>query len=544
LNIFDVFKIFNLKIMMKIGIISITQIIFIIIIFGILIYLQSQQTLLGNTINIAGKNRYLTSNIIYQISEYVGQPYIQSTITDGKNEINYNNNISKIKEAEQQFDSNIMALKNGNTISNIQLEPIPTEFMNTWNIIYQKWQYLKSALEEQIYKNSQGKGLNFQNINSSSTFNKKSKDSIKQEIYPLAFELINSSDTLVTQLGLSAKNNMDNLVLMQFVFGLMNVLLILFVLLLVSQMLKPVLVLTKATAEVKKGNLDISVNYRGNDEISYLIVSFNSMIETIKSDIKKQTDLTNQLRFLNSQLKIANKANEDFINTAPHELRSPIQSIIGSVSLLSGKKDLLQQQKLYEIVYRNAKKLKILIQNLLDFPKIESKSLNLNKEKFYLNEFLLDIIKDYQNTYRFFHNYKFIFKNSENNDFLIYADKNRITQVIYNLVENSIKFISEEGIISITSEKKKINGNDGSIKEIVITNVKDTGSGIDTEMTFKMFTKYSSRSEQGTGLGLYISKNIIEAHGGTIWAKNNEDGKGATFSFSLPFTNGYIDYKD
>jgi signal transduction histidine kinase len=521
--------------MIKIGILSITQIVFIIIIFGILIYLQSQQTLLGNTINIAGKNRYLTTNILYQISEYLGQPNTQSTkITDENKEINYNN-ISKIKKAQQQLESNIMALKNGGNISNIQLQPIPSEFMNTWNEIYQKWQNLKPALEEQIYKNSQDKSVNFQNMNSSSTLNKKSNDSIKQQVYPLAFELFNLSDTLVTQLGQSAKKNIDNLVLLQFVFGSMNVLLILFILFFVSRMLKPVFLLTKATSEVKKGNLDISVNYRGNDEISFLIVSFNSMIETIKSDIKKQTELTNQLRFLNSQLKVANKANEDFINAASHELQSPIQSIIGSVSLLLGKtKDLQQQQKLYEIVYRNTKKLKILIQNLLDIPKIESKSLNLNKEKFYLNEFLMNIIKDCQNTYRLFHNYKFIFKNSENNDFLIYADSNRITQVIYNLVENSIKFIEEEGTISITFEKKKINVKDHSIKEIVIINVKDTGSGIDKEMMDKIFTKISFKSEKGIGLGLYISKNIIEAHGGKIWAKNNEDGKGATFSFSLP----------
>src|SRR4051794_24976110 len=113
--------------MTKIGILSITQVIFIIIIFGILIYLQSQQTLLGNTINIAGKNRYLTTNILYQISEYLGQPNTQSTITDENKEINYNNNISKIKVAEQQLDSNIMALKNGGNISNIQLQPIPSE---------------------------------------------------------------------------------------------------------------------------------------------------------------------------------------------------------------------------------------------------------------------------------------------------------------------------------------------------------------------------------------------------------------------------------
>ncbi len=532
MNIYDTFKTFNSKIRIKIGILSLTQILFIIIIFWILIYLQSQQTLMGNTINIAGKDRYLLSNILYQISEYTGQ----STTTGEKNQINYNN-ISIIKSVEQQFDSNMMALKNGGNISNIKIEPIPTEFINKWNVIYQKWQNFKSVLEEQFYNNFQGKDQNFQNINPLITFNKNSIDSIKQQVYPLAFDLINSSDTLVTQLGHSEKKNMDDLVILQIAFGSMNVLLILFILLLVSQMLKPVSLLTNATSEVKKGNLNVSVNYRGDDEFAFLIGSFNSMIETIKNDIQKQTELTRQLKFLNAQLKIVNKAKDDFINTAAHELRGPIQSIIVSSSLLIEKVKDFDQRKLFDIVYRNSKKLKILIQNLLDDPKIESNSLRLNKEKFYLHEFLLDIIKDYENTYCYYHDYKFHLVTSENDDFLIDADNDRIAQVIYNIIDNSIRYIPEGGIISIISEKKKIYSNDGVLKEFVIINIKDSGTGIDTEILPKMFTKFATKSFQGTGLGLYISKNIIEAHGGKIWAKNNEDGKGATVSFSLPLTD-------
>jgi nitrogen fixation/metabolism regulation signal transduction histidine kinase len=103
----------------------------------------------------------------------------------------------------------------------------------------------------------------------------------------------------------------------------MIVLLILFILLLVSRILKPVSLLTNATLEVKKGNLNTSINYRGkNDEFAYLVGSFNSMIETIKDDTQKQTELASQLRLLNSQLKIANTAKDDFINTAAHELKS------------------------------------------------------------------------------------------------------------------------------------------------------------------------------------------------------------------------------
>ena len=526
--------------MIKIGILSITQILFIIIIFSILIYLQSQQTLLGNTINIAGKNRYLASNLLYQISEYKGQLYSQLTITSEKNDINYNignNTFSKIKAAEQQINSNMLALKNGGNISNIQIQPIPSEFFNTWDVVYQKWLNLKSLLNNQLYNiNSQEKNQFDLSINSSSNSNKRETNSIIQKVYLLAIDLINSSDTLVTQLGQYAKKNMDDLIRLQFVLGAVNVLLILFVLFFVDRTLKPVTLLTNATSEVKRGNLDVSVNYIGNDEFAYLVGSFNSMIETIKSDIQKQTELASQLKFLNAQLKNANKAKDDFINTAAHELRSPIQSIIVSSGLLIEKVKDFDQRKLFDIVYRNSKKLKILIQNLLDVPKIESNSLKLYKEKFYLNEFLLDIIKDYENTYSYFHDYKFHLKSSENNDFLIYADKNRITQVIYNLIDNSIKFITEGGIISIISEKKKIDSHDYN-KEIALIAIKDSGVGIDPEVLPKIFTKFASRSSQGTGLGLYISKNIVEAHGGKIWAENNKDEKGAIFYFSLPIDN-------
>src|SRR6478609_8699304 len=504
--------------MTKIGILSITQVLFIIISFGVLIYLQSQQTLLGNTINIAGKNRYLTSNLLYQVSDYKSQSFSQLTIPGEKNQINYkfgNNSISKIKSAEQQIDSNMMALKNGGNVSNIQIQSIPSEFINTWNIVYQKWINLKSLLNDNLYNNSsQAKILFDLPLNSSSNSNNGENIDIIQKIYPLAFDLINSSDTLVTQLGNSEKKNMDDLVILQFVLGTVNVLLILFILFLVNRILKPVSLLTNATSEVKKGNLDVSVNYRGNDEFAYLIGSFNSMIETIKSDIQNQTELSSQLKFLNAQLKIANKAKDDFINTAAHELRSPIQSIIVSSSLLIEKVKDFDQRKLFDIVYRNSKKLKILIQNLLDVPKIESNSLKLNKEKFFLNEFLLDIIKDYENTYSYFHYYKFHLTSSENDDFLIYADKNRITQVIYNLVDNC-----------------------DYNKELALIAIKDTGSGIDLEILPHIFTKFASRSSQGTGLGLYISKSIVEAHGGNIWAENNKDGKGATFYFSLPIDN-------
>ncbi len=518
--------------MIKIGILSLVQILFIIIIFGILTYVQSQQTLLGNTINIAGKNRFLTLNILYELSEYMTKSAAPAA--------NYSrDNTLQIKTAEDQLEFNLKTLKEGGKTSGIELEPLSSEFTNEWNIIQGKWTKLKTILADRVYKNTDEQRIGDANeIFNQATANTTTAtdNSLKQELTPMAFGLINSSDVLVTHLGQAVKKNFNDLVILQIIFGLMNALLILFILFLVGRMLKPVSMLTKATSEVKKGNLKVSINYKGKDELSTLADSFNSMVSTIKNFIKKQTELTDELTSLNMHLRDADKAKDEFINIAAHEFRNPIQSIAISVSLLINKIKDGEQRTLLNVAIRNSKKLKILTQNLLEISKIESKSLKLNKEKFSFNDLVIEIIKDYEES---------IFSNSKNlkitysssdKDLLVYADKDRICQVITNLIDNSIKFITNAGIISITAEKKKRNGHNSGIEEMVVVTVRDSGTGIDPEIMPRLFTKFTTKSFQGTGLGLYICKNIIEAHGGRIWAENDKDGRGAAFSFSLPLS--------
>jgi two-component system, OmpR family, sensor histidine kinase VicK len=239
------------------------------------------------------------------------------------------------------------------------------------------------------------------------------------------------------------------------------------------------------------------------------------------------------------QLEYQKKMQKEFINIAAHELRTPIQPILGLTEIVKNEiKDNHRHKELLDIVISNAKKLKKLSDDILDVTKIESHYLQLNKETFNLNDIILDIINNYRNS---LHDkiIKFEYFFSIDN-VIIYADKNRISQVISSLIENSVKFISEEEeeeerIISITTEKKKSNTSDTATQEKVVVSVKDTGIGIDKELLPRLFTKFSSKSFHGTGLGLFISKNIVEAHGGKIWAENNKDGQGATFGFSLPF---------
>jgi len=204
------------------------------------------------------------------------------------------------------------------------------------------------------------------------------------------------------------------------------------------------------------------------------------------------------------------------------------------------KPDENEYYNIVKTINRNAKKLIQLTNDILDVTKIETNNLNLNKELFYLNDLISDIIEDYKNqldneNVKLIS--KFIYSNkpdekeigNENKtkyNISIFADKTRINQVISNLLNNVIKF-TDKGFIYIIIEKKYRDNK-------VFIDIKDAGYGIDQSIFSKLFSKFTSKSKGGTGLGLFISKNIIEAHGGQMYAYNNKDEKGATFGFSLP----------
>jgi signal transduction histidine kinase len=228
---------------------------------------------------------------------------------------------------------------------------------------------------------------------------------------------------------------------------------------------------------------------------------------------------------LYEQLKVHDKMQKEFINIAAHELRTPIQPLLFNSEFLKHK---MPNEEAVSIISRNAKKLQTLANNLLDVTRIESHSLQLKKERINLNEVILYVLKDIRNQIVNDGKVKLLYEAKQDNIF-VEADKERISQVISNLLSNAIKFTTE-GAISITQEF-----NDG--KDIIIVNIRDTGPGIDPEIMPRLFTKFASKSDTGTGLGLFISKSIIEAHGGRIWAENNRDGKGATFAVSLPISS-------
>jgi signal transduction histidine kinase len=214
----------------------------------------------------------------------------------------------------------------------------------------------------------------------------------------------------------------------------------------------------------------------------------------------------------------------EFINIAAHELKTPIMPILVNTEIL--EQELGDKYEELKLIARNARRLQRLTENILNVARIESGTLKLNKEHFVLNKIIPNIIKD--ETSRLENKNVHLAHNTADDEINVYADKDRIIEVISNLLHNSLKF-TEKGTITITL---RVSNGEG------IISVQDSGVGISPEILPLLFSKFATKSVKGTGLGLYICKNIVEAHGGRIWANNNDNGVvGATFSFSLPLAN-------
>ena len=528
----DNFKFIRSKIGFKIGTLVLIQIIFIISSFIILTYYQSQSTYLGNSINIAGKNRFLTSNLMFSITEY----FMDDNNSDS----------SKIINAIDQLESNILILKQGGQISDINLKPLPLEFSNDWYNIYQKWSLLKTILTNTIIKENQiinsAVLVTTTATTTTSSTPEKQIDTFIKTIQTGALPLVNSSNVLVTKLGEYSKNNSQYSIFLHELFALLNIgVITAFVIYLSKKILKPIFALTNATSALTKGNLDIYVKTTGNDELSRLSQSFNLMVNSIKNFITKQNDLTKKLEKANEELRHKYLIKEEFINVASHELRTPIQSILGLSELLQFRTlknitniqdiNIQKYEEIVDVIIRNCRRILQLTNDILDVAKIERGSLILNTKKFDLRELIVEILREYEHTIKNRNNVKFFFESPDSNDntIEIEADKGRLSQVLHNLLSNAIKF-TKEGQITVIVKRNE--------NEIIVS-IKDTGPGIDQEIFPKLFSKFTTYSlgSSGTGLGLFISKSIIEKHGGKIWGTNdtiNGETRGSTFSFSLP----------
>jgi signal transduction histidine kinase len=301
------------------------------------------------------------------------------------------------------------------------------------------------------------------------------------------------------------------------------------------------------------------VSVGGIAVVTFFVIRLNSKLK------QKVTERTTSLEESNNKLIEANKLLEnhdkiqrEFINIAAHELRTPIVPILGFSEILysrvkervqKGHEQEQEQQKeileMTEIILRNANRLHELTEDILDVTRIESNTLKLRKEKFNLSDLIVDVVENSRKGIAN-GNVKMMYE-LENSTTIVEADRRRLTQVISNLLDNAMKF-TKEGAVTVTTTIRRKDFDKGrgelekeGVEEVVVA-IKDTGTGIDPEVMPRLFTKFATKSYQGTGLGLFISKGIIEAHGGTMWAENNNlngsdfdrQYRGATFYFTMP----------
>jgi signal transduction histidine kinase len=512
------------RITTKIGLLVSIQAIFIIGSVIILSHFESQGTLLGNSVNVAGKNRFLTSSVLLRTEEYLSGV----------------SNASAVNAAMDNLQSNLLILKEGGRASvPVELAPLPSKYLNVWDTINNHWQAYKGFITNNIIKPP-----SFASLLSSLPTGSLSNGSTavtKKESQFMAFEIINLSNSLTVDLGNDVKNNSQNLILLEMLLGALNIAIIIVIFYLVRKILTPIFALTKAASEIKKGNLNVLVDHKGNDELAILAETFNSMASSIKKNIEKQQELTVELQNANKELNKKDKLKDEFVGIVSHELRTPVQSILGFASLANDGQ--IETKEAYRGVLLEAHRLQQLTNDLLDVSRIESGiSLTYAMKAVRINEIILDVVNGAKvslkegvsietkiggNDDRSIEGYN----NNNNNDIEIYADKSRITQAISNIVVNAVKF-TDSGTIIVES----IVSND---KQRVEVKVSDSGSGIAEDILPNLFDKFVTKTlgnenKRGTGLGLYIAKAIIDAHKGKIFAYNNEQGVGATFTIVIP----------
>lgn len=535
------------KIIFRLSILLAIEVLLVVSVFGISTYIESQSTAIGNTINIAGKNRYLTSNFLLELEK-----------------VNHDTaHIENLRNATDALNTNILFLRSGGHMASssgdIFLEPLSAKYLDKWYEISEKGGTLNQyagllGQGDTTSPISNTRGIITNEPQPSSSLSSPAEALIDiASIETTASQLIASSDDLTRQLSEDDRIYSQNFVSMQTIFIIGAALLGALILYIMNRLLRPISLIIKATEEVKKGNLSIApiADCDRKDEVGVLAASFNSMIKRLAEYEQSQ---------------------KDFINIAAHELRTPIQPILGLSATLReeilnlGKQlQMVQREEAVNkelqnvststtvparpdstdrssysffsrsiekiilmagVINRNAKRLEKMTSNLLDLSRIENdKPLQLNKERFDLGIKIQNVINDICSTTPDNKDLLIRFESNVNKtSIMIEGDKGRIFEVISNLLNNAIKFTEKGEVVVLLNER------DGQ----AIVSIRDTGTGIAPEIYPKLFTKFATKSEKGTGLGLFLAKNIVESHGGKIWAVNNSDGNGATFAFSLP----------
>jgi signal transduction histidine kinase len=509
------------RISAKIGILVGIQIAFVLSNIAILTYFESQGALLGNSVNIAGKNRFLTYNVLVQTLNYLSGF----------------SNVSAVNIAMSKFESNLLVLREGGHASpTIELKPLPPQYLDLWKATDSDWQKYKKYTIDNIVKPSQA-----------GTKQSHTSDLILiTKLQSMTSSLISSSDTLVTALGNEVKMNSRNLTILEILLGILNIAILLSILYLIIRILRPIFSLTRATAEVEKGNLNVSVNRKGNDELAKLSESFNSMVFSIKNHIENQNILTEKLENAIEGLKAADKSKDEFVSMISHELKTPLVPMKLYCQMFTKKSLGLnldeKQRKAIQIIDRNLEKLEMLVTDILDCYKLDIGKITLFREDANIDTMIRNTLTDLKS---FIEDQRIFLKLDVRTAGTIFCDPKRIEQVLSNLLRNSFDFVPKNnGKITIIVEdcldkEGKVTSQKEASFRFVLFSVDDNGPGITNGQIDKLFKKFYQldtsfrRKHGGTGLGLSICRGLVEAHGGKMWYDENYN-EGASFKFTIP----------
>jgi signal transduction histidine kinase len=352
------------------------------------------------------------------------------------------------------------------------------------------------------------------------------------------------ADVSLDELGITLENLTYNLIMIGSLMAIISIVVAIFV---SRSIAGPIISINRAVQQIARGNYDMFkenlANIGNRDEVGQLASGIRTMAQYIRSAnlnleglVKKRTE---ELQKANQQLLVSDQVQKEFMNIAAHELRTPIQPILGMAELLRDRlnenQDKIELEKgELELIIRNAKRLERLSSDILEVSRIEGNKLQLHMEKVNLNDEIRSAIKHAMEIMHESRSEAKIIFEPHVDPIIVSIDKARILEVMSNLLSNAMKFATgSHALILVTSETTlKISAVEGINKDAVIR-VIDNGPGIHPEIFDRLFTKFATKSESGTGLGLFISKKIIEAHGGRIWAENAPEGRGAIFGFSL-----------
>jgi PAS domain S-box-containing protein len=606
----------RLSVAVKMGIVLGLELLLILGSFGYLVYFENTNSLIGNAINIAGKNRYLTATVLLQTQYYVSG-------TAGK---------AAVETSLANLKANIFLLENGGVSDQANVSPLAPQFQTEWDDIYQNYLALEAETNRVLAVDIASGEI----------------PAITPQINA-GNKLVKSSDLLVSDMGESVQENSTRLVSIQVALGMLNVAVVLIIFYLVLWIIRPIKSLTKAASEVSRGNLDVQVPSKSNDELGELAETFNKMSRSVRlsaislmeqkkkyqllydtaPDLYRSVDKNGILLDCNSaylkhlgyerkeevigksifestaesslqamqqslriwqetgvvdnreirlkrkdgstfpallsastiydengevagsntciidvteihnakeRLEEANKKlieldrmKTDFISIASHELRTPIQPILGFAEL--AKKGSIAYERANDMIIFQAKRLLRLASDILDTTRLDDDKMVLEKEKFSVNEVIRGLVDGRINGGQV----KLNLNLCSDNDAIVSADISRIVQTISNIFENAIKF-TQKGSIELRT--RLVGKAPDSSKKYVEILISDTGPGIPAGVLPRLFNKFATLSvnrgtDNGTGLGLYICRGIARAHGGLIIAGNNLAG-GAAFKIWLP----------